>query len=118
MSPCAEFNFYCDPEAAYVCMGEFQCPVTILPYEVCLKSHFSQVRHTAVQSQKTVSAYLKSKEILPFGFALHYTCSVSRMINVIFPNKLSYTRACGITRVRLAKRRWINGVIDLVFKKN
>ncbi|GFO19906.1 pyrimidine-specific ribonucleoside hydrolase rihb [Plakobranchus ocellatus] len=36
VSPCAEFNFYNDPEAAQVVLKEF-INITILPYEVCRK---------------------------------------------------------------------------------
>ena len=40
-----------------------------------LKSIFSDLIRliTAVQSQKAVSAYFTSKQILPFGFAQHYS---------------------------------------------
>lgn len=30
----AEFNFYCDPEAASICLRELECPVTLAPWEV------------------------------------------------------------------------------------
>ena len=36
--------------------------------------------HTAGQSQKAVTAYLSSKQLLPFGFADQYTCVYSVML--------------------------------------
>jgi hypothetical protein len=33
----AEFNFYCDPEAAYVVIHNMECPVTIFPWEAVHK---------------------------------------------------------------------------------
>ena len=35
---------------------------------------------TAVQSQKAVSAHFTSKQILPFGFAEHYTSYIAEGI--------------------------------------
>nr|CAD7202038.1 unnamed protein product [Timema douglasi] len=29
----AEFNFYCDPEAAHICLHNMKCPITIFPWE-------------------------------------------------------------------------------------
>ena len=39
--------------------------------------------YAAVQSQKAVSAYFASKQILPFGFAERYTCSMLLIVNHI-----------------------------------
>ena len=33
----AEFNFYCDPEAAYVTIHNMNCPITIFPWEAAYK---------------------------------------------------------------------------------
>jgi hypothetical protein len=33
----AEFNFYCDPEAAYITVHNMKCPITIFPYEAAYK---------------------------------------------------------------------------------
>ena len=33
----AEFNFYCDPEAAHVVLSELVCPVTLCGWETCQK---------------------------------------------------------------------------------
>lgn len=32
-APSAEFNFYHDPEAAYIVLNSLKCPITILPLE-------------------------------------------------------------------------------------
>ena len=56
------------------------------------ESTFIQRHHTAPQSQKAVSAYFSSKQILPFGFARHY-----RRASATTPNSLDYLdwRECG-----------------------
>jgi inosine-uridine nucleoside N-ribohydrolase len=33
----AEFNFYCDPEAAHVTIHNMKCPITIFPWEAAYK---------------------------------------------------------------------------------
>jgi len=33
----AEFNFSCDPEAAYIVIHNMKCPVTIFPWEAAHK---------------------------------------------------------------------------------
>lgn len=35
-SECAEFNFFSDPEAAYVVLKNSKCKLTILPWEACM----------------------------------------------------------------------------------
>nr|CAD7454828.1 unnamed protein product [Timema tahoe] len=45
----AEFNFYCDPEAAHICLHNMKCPITIFPWETafnhCRLSYVSHHRH-------------------------------------------------------------------------
>ena len=45
ITPSAEFNFYSDPEAADVCLRELTCPITIVCWELCVKSAFTWVRY-------------------------------------------------------------------------
>nr|XP_022909486.1 uncharacterized protein LOC111420674 [Onthophagus taurus] len=33
----AEYNFHVDPEAAHIVLNDSKCPITILPWETCLK---------------------------------------------------------------------------------
>ena len=40
-TPCAEFNFGCDSEAAFVCLNELRCHVSVVTLETCLNHHFS-----------------------------------------------------------------------------
>ncbi|CAG0878480.1 unnamed protein product, partial [Darwinula stevensoni] len=37
VTPCAEFNFHCDPEAAYTVLQECKCPTYLITWELCLK---------------------------------------------------------------------------------
>lgn len=36
ISRCAEFNFWCDPEAAHIVLDESKCPIIIYPWEPCI----------------------------------------------------------------------------------
>ncbi|XP_037032013.1 pyrimidine-specific ribonucleoside hydrolase RihA-like isoform X2 [Bradysia coprophila] len=36
-SSCAEFNFYCDPESAFILLKSLQCPIYMLPWETCME---------------------------------------------------------------------------------
>ena len=40
----AEFNFHCDPEAAYMVLHELSCPIIAFSWEAVLKHHYSWVR--------------------------------------------------------------------------
>lgn len=48
ISSSAEYNFYTDPEAAYIVLESAKCPITIVPWEACLKEsvHVSMVSGT------------------------------------------------------------------------
>ena len=35
MTVSAEFNFYSDPEAAYVTLNQLKAPISLVPWEVC-----------------------------------------------------------------------------------
>jgi inosine-uridine nucleoside N-ribohydrolase len=37
MTTSAEFNFYSDPEAAYVVLNQLKTPITIVTWETCEK---------------------------------------------------------------------------------
>jgi hypothetical protein len=54
MTPCSEFNFFMDPEAAQVVLNNLSpCPMVILPLETCMKFATSQ----------KVSSLIKIKQI-------------------------------------------------------
>lgn len=36
-SSCAEFNFYCDPESAFILLKSLSCPIYMLPWETCME---------------------------------------------------------------------------------
>ena len=44
----AEFNFYADPEAAYVVLNELHVPITMTCWELCLNNSISLVSHVCV----------------------------------------------------------------------
>uniref|UniRef100_T1JI57 Inosine/uridine-preferring nucleoside hydrolase domain-containing protein n=1 Tax=Strigamia maritima TaxID=126957 RepID=T1JI57_STRMM len=56
----AEANFYYDPEAAYIVLNEIQCPITIAPWEMCLKHHMSWEDREKLLSPNTKAANLIS----------------------------------------------------------
>lgn len=41
ISKCAEFNFWCDPEAAKIVFTESKCPVYVFPWEPCVEASYS-----------------------------------------------------------------------------
>ena len=43
MTAAAEFNFYFDPESAYVVLNQLKCPITLVPWEVCERHSLSWV---------------------------------------------------------------------------
>ena len=44
MTPCADFNFYMDPEAALVMLSDLQCPTSIITYEISRECGLPWVR--------------------------------------------------------------------------
>lgn len=38
ITKCAEFNFWCDPEAVSIVIKEKACPLYILPWETCIRA--------------------------------------------------------------------------------
>ncbi|WAR31381.1 IUNH-like protein [Mya arenaria] len=57
----AEFNFYADPEAAFVVLGQLCCPMTVMPWETCLEHAISWETHTNTRSHDTEKArFIKS----------------------------------------------------------
>lgn len=55
-SRCAEFNFFADPEAAYIALSTAKCPITILPWEACLndKIRMSLVRLNELNRKRQI----------------------------------------------------------------
>ncbi|XP_021956313.1 inosine-uridine preferring nucleoside hydrolase isoform X1 [Folsomia candida] len=47
----AEFNFAIDPEAAFITLSEFQCEITVVPWEVCKRQAISKSWRTSVLGQ-------------------------------------------------------------------
>ncbi|EDO42061.1 predicted protein [Nematostella vectensis] len=81
--PCAEFNFHSDPEAAFVTLNEFECPLSLVTWEICLKHYFEWEFFEKLTSQASnKSKFLKSISKLSAdfykqrkdGFGYHYVC--------------------------------------------
>ncbi|GBO13464.1 Uncharacterized protein C1683.06c, partial [Araneus ventricosus] len=57
----AEFNFYCDPEAAHIVLSEAQCPVQMVPWETTMEYGIewasSFACHSLSQAYITRTAY-------------------------------------------------------------
>ncbi|RWS18217.1 pyrimidine-specific ribonucleoside hydrolase RihB-like protein, partial [Leptotrombidium deliense] len=52
VTPAAEFNFCFDPEAAHITLKNSQCPVTIIPWEICFYQSLPWDRYEAMISLK------------------------------------------------------------------
>ena len=52
----AEFNFHTDPEAAYIVLRLAQCPLYVLPWEVCLRSKLEMTWRRDVMGHITSSS--------------------------------------------------------------
>lgn len=48
MTTSAEFNFYSDPEAAYVVLNQLKSPITIVTWETCEKYSLPWVNITSI----------------------------------------------------------------------
>ena len=44
ITPTGEFNFYKDPEAAFIVLQSLTCPVQLVTWESCLANGFEWVR--------------------------------------------------------------------------
>ncbi|XP_053381426.1 inosine-uridine preferring nucleoside hydrolase-like [Mercenaria mercenaria] len=56
-----EFNFYFDPEAAYVVLNQLKCPITIMPWETCMQHTISFETHTQMRNAQSKKADLMKK---------------------------------------------------------
>ncbi|KAK3108969.1 hypothetical protein FSP39_019918 [Pinctada imbricata] len=50
---CAEFNFYCDPEAANIVLNQLTCPITLVGMEVCFDNPFTLDMHKSLRVMDT-----------------------------------------------------------------
>lgn len=41
ISSSAEYNFFADPESAYIALETLNCPITIVPWETCIAENIS-----------------------------------------------------------------------------
>nr|XP_022335561.1 inosine-uridine preferring nucleoside hydrolase-like isoform X3 [Crassostrea virginica]XP_022335562.1 inosine-uridine preferring nucleoside hydrolase-like isoform X3 [Crassostrea virginica]XP_022335563.1 inosine-uridine preferring nucleoside hydrolase-like isoform X3 [Crassostrea virginica] len=56
----AEFNFHCDPEAAYMVLHELSCPIIAFSWEAVLKHHYSWDWLRKILEIKTTKAIFHS----------------------------------------------------------
>ncbi|KAK3108893.1 hypothetical protein FSP39_018098 [Pinctada imbricata] len=50
---CAEFNFFCDPEAANIVLNQLSCPITLVGMEVCFDNPFTWDMHKSLRGIDT-----------------------------------------------------------------
>lgn len=95
----AEFNFYCDPEAAYIVMNEFPSTKVIIPVEACEKYHvsweFYEKWSTANTSKsefirkihKTTVSFLVKESHTEFQ-----SCDLVAMTTIVHPDSVTQTQ--------------------------
>lgn len=70
-----EFNFYSDPEAAYIVLKTITCPTTILPIESCYKAHITLEWRRKVLGQCSKMTLLNQAEDKCYPFVTGETNS-------------------------------------------
>ena len=87
-----EFNFGADPEAASIVLNEFQCPVSIVPWEVCLDHPMKwDFFHGYVGKKTPKSEFMKiiSSAIQEYeGDGLFITCDPFAIAAAIHPQMI------------------------------
>ncbi|KAF2899926.1 hypothetical protein ILUMI_06265 [Ignelater luminosus] len=91
----AEFNFYVDPEAAYIVLENAQCPLTIATWETCLNTHLTfRWRFDVLGSKNTPIMELLNraeKSIYPEKEnppdSIWYPCDALCVIAMLYPNE-------------------------------
>ncbi|ESO98993.1 hypothetical protein LOTGIDRAFT_158961 [Lottia gigantea] len=53
ITPCAEFNFNYDPEAAHIVLNDLGCPITMVCWELCLECSFPWEKYHELRSVST-----------------------------------------------------------------
>ncbi|GIY04120.1 probable uridine nucleosidase 2 [Caerostris darwini] len=89
----AEFNFYCDPEAANIVLTESQCPVHIVPWETVMEYGIDWVEFEAMLAPPTPKArLLKSataivtEECHKEGYCQFLDCDVLATVAALRPD--------------------------------
>ncbi|XP_072016099.1 inosine-uridine preferring nucleoside hydrolase-like isoform X4 [Amphiura filiformis] len=64
--PGAEFNFFVDPEAAYITLQEYTCPITVVPWDTCVRNGLTWEWYDQWTSTDTVKGHFV-RDILKRG---------------------------------------------------
>ncbi|KAH3796340.1 pyrimidine-specific ribonucleoside hydrolase RihA-like isoform X2 [Dreissena polymorpha] len=68
---CAEFNFYYDPDSAYVVLNQLTSPITMVTWETCLKHSLPwDVYKTLRANDSVCSVFLRKIEKSSFNFSM------------------------------------------------
>ncbi|XP_033106606.1 inosine-uridine preferring nucleoside hydrolase-like [Anneissia japonica] len=92
----SEFNFTCDPEAVHIVLSGSQCPVDVLPYEVCRNYGFTYDFFNGLVTRDNKKAkFIKdisasSLEMDEFETGLHTPCDLYAIAYLV--NKSCVTR--------------------------
>ncbi|XP_023026570.1 nucleoside hydrolase [Leptinotarsa decemlineata] len=91
ISCAAEYNFYVDPEAAYIVLECMKCPIFILPWETCLQPRISwEWRQTELgTSTPELALLLKAEENVypPSRFDRWFPCDAILTFCYLNPDK-------------------------------
>jgi inosine-uridine nucleoside N-ribohydrolase len=97
MTPCSEFNFFVDPEAAQVVLDNISpCPLTILPLETCMNfaTSLMEWRQNVLGNLKTTEMKFLNRvesRVLKEGHNSWAACAAALTACVIDPNVIKRT---------------------------
>ncbi|XP_060579044.1 nucleoside hydrolase-like isoform X2 [Ruditapes philippinarum] len=73
MTTSAEFNFYSDPEAAYVVLNQLKTPITIVTWETCEKHSLPwEFYHKIRRNDNAITNFLRKIEKLSEKYAIEH----------------------------------------------
>lgn len=98
----AEFNFWCDPEAAHIVVEETRCELMIFPWETCLESCTLTTmdwRTRVLSNGSTVTNFMDP--IDKNGFDRFILCDTYAIVCFLLPQMILESSTCNV-KVELA----------------
>lgn len=98
VSNSAEFNFWCDPEAAYIVLEETRCELMILPWETCKESCEKTTmdwRLNVLSNGSVVTNFLDPLD--KNAFATFILCDAYAIACFLLPTMVLKSRTCNVT---------------------